>query len=149
MRSFAVQVFEGFAQSTIETERGWDHARTRLGTVTGACRALHGGRARPAGQRRRLEAARGPDNFEYSRRAVAGDQAEMMAALGFDRFAVVGHDRGGRVAHRFALDHTERVTKLAVLDIVPPYRAGATIDLDHGEHDLERKLSCPLLAFLA
>jgi haloacetate dehalogenase len=52
---------------------------------------------------------------------VAGDQVEMMAALGFDRFAVVGDDLGGRVAHRFALDHTERVTKLAMLDIVRPY----------------------------
>ena len=55
----------------------------------------------------------------YSKRAMAGDQVEVMAALGFDEFFVAGHDRGGRVAHRMALDHSERVLKLAVLDIVP------------------------------
>ena len=55
----------------------------------------------------------------YSKRAMAADQVEVMAALGFQRFAVAGHDRGGRVAHRMALDHPERVTRLAVLDIVP------------------------------
>ncbi len=45
-----------------------------------------------------------------------------MRQLGFDRFAVVGHDRGGRVGHRLALDHAARVTQLAVLDIVPTYK---------------------------
>lgn len=55
----------------------------------------------------------------YSKRAMAQDQAEVMAALGFDSFAVVGHDRGARVTHRLALDHPERVTKAAVLDIAP------------------------------
>jgi haloacetate dehalogenase len=44
-----------------------------------------------------------------------------MQALGFERFAVVGHDRGARVGHRMALDHPDRVTRLAVLDIVPTY----------------------------
>lgn len=55
----------------------------------------------------------------YAKRAMAQDQVEVMAALGFDRFMVVGHDRGGRVAHRMALDFPERVERLAVLDIVP------------------------------
>ena len=55
----------------------------------------------------------------YSKRAMALDQVEVMRHFGFDRFAVVGHDRGGRVGHRLALDHPERVTRLAVLDIVP------------------------------
>ncbi len=50
---------------------------------------------------------------------MAGDQVAVMHALGFDRFAVCGHDRGGRVGYRMALDHPERVTRLAVLDIVP------------------------------
>jgi haloacetate dehalogenase len=50
---------------------------------------------------------------------MAHDQVEIMAALGFERFAVAGHDRGGRVAHRMALDHPERVSRLAVLDIAP------------------------------
>jgi haloacetate dehalogenase len=59
------------------------------------------------------------DHATYSKRAMAQDQAEVMTALGFDRFAVVGHDRGGRVAHRLALDHGNRVQRLAVLDISP------------------------------
>lgn len=58
---------------------------------------------------------------EYSKRAMAADQIEVMAALGFHRFAVVGHDRGGRVGHRMALDHRDRVERLAVLDIVPTW----------------------------
>lgn len=57
----------------------------------------------------------------YSKRAMAQDQVEVMRSLGFERFALVGHDRGARVAHRLALDHTDRVTRLAVLDIVPTY----------------------------
>ncbi len=62
----------------------------------------------------------GGDNHEaYSKRAMAQDQAEVMTALGFESFAVVGHDRGARVGHRLALDHPERVSKLAVLDIAP------------------------------
>ena len=62
----------------------------------------------------------GGDNHQaYSKRAMAQDQVEVMAALGFQRFAVVGHDRGARVTHRMALDHPERVTKAAVLDIAP------------------------------
>lgn len=63
--------------------------------------------------------AAGPDHGEYAKRAMALDQVLVMRDLGFERFAVVGHDRGGRVGHRLALDHPERVTGLAVLDIVP------------------------------
>ncbi len=55
----------------------------------------------------------------YSKRAMAADQVAVMDHLGIDRFAVVGHDRGGRVGHRLARDHRDRVTRLAVLDIVP------------------------------
>lgn len=62
------------------------------------------------------------DHLTYSKRAMAQDQVEVMAHLGFDKFAVVGHDRGGRVAHRMALDHSDRITKIAVLDIVPTYK---------------------------
>jgi haloacetate dehalogenase len=50
---------------------------------------------------------------------MAADQVAVMAAFGFERFAVVGHDRGGRVAHRMALDHPRAVERLAVLDIAP------------------------------
>lgn len=59
------------------------------------------------------------DHAAHGKRAMAVDQVEAMAALGHDRFAVVGHDRGGRVAYRMALDHPDRVERLAVLDIVP------------------------------
>jgi haloacetate dehalogenase len=164
----------------------------------------------------------GTDHAEYSKRAMAQDQVEVMAQLGFETFFVAGHDRGGRVAHRMALDHPGRVKKLAVLDIVPTrrlyadstrefatayfwwffliqpaplpetlignsvefwlseklgkaapgaitsaafaeylrcyrntdtihascedYRAAASIDLEHDEADIDRKVECPLLA---
>jgi len=70
----------------------------------------------------------GPDNVNYSKRALARDQVETMAALGFERFAVAGHDRGARVAHRLARDHGERVERLALLDIVPTLYRFETID---------------------
>jgi haloacetate dehalogenase len=60
-----------------------------------------------------------PDYLPYSKQAMARDQVEVMQALGHERFAVVGHDRGGRVAHRMALDHAGVVERLAVLDIAP------------------------------
>lgn len=165
-----------------------------------------------------------PTHFTYSKRATAQDQVEVMAALGFEKFFAVGHDRGGRVLHRLILDHPERVEKAAVLDIAPTrtifktvnkelaiayehwffliqpydfperligndpefylrtklkqwsanpnsftdeamaeyircfsnretihatcedYRAAATIDLEHDEADIDRKIQSPLLA---
>jgi haloacetate dehalogenase len=60
-----------------------------------------------------------PDHSNYSKRAMALDMAEVMSALGHERFHVVGHDRGGRVAHRLARDHARRVRSLTVLDISP------------------------------
>jgi haloacetate dehalogenase len=155
----------------------------------------------------------GENHGNYSKRAMALDQVEVMRHYGFDRFPVIGHDRGGRVGHRMALDHPDRVTRLAVLDIIPTYylythvtldfiqayfhwfnyvraapapeeqlkaqyeaqklkatgdvqleylransdpanihgmcedyRAGASIDLQHDEADLAKKVQCPLLA---
>ena len=155
----------------------------------------------------------GENHANYSKRVMAVDQVEVMRQLGFETFAVIGHDRGGRVGHRMALDHPERVTRLAVLDIVPThylythvtlpfvqayfhwfnylrpapapetqiredlerlasrmtsdvdaeylrvrrdpanihgmcedYRAGASIDLEHDQADLDKKLATPLLA---
>lgn len=61
----------------------------------------------------------GENHAGYSKRAMAQDQIEVMRQLGFERFAVAGHDRGGRVACRLALDHPQAVTRLALLDIVP------------------------------
>ena len=65
--------------------------------------------------------ADGENHSNYSKRSMALDQIEIMSHFGFEKFAVVGHDRGGRVGHRMALDHPDRITKLAVLDIVPTY----------------------------
>jgi haloacetate dehalogenase len=59
------------------------------------------------------------DHAQHSKRAMAADLAALMRSLGHERFAVVGHDRGGRVAHRLALDHPERVARLVVIDIAP------------------------------
>ena len=61
----------------------------------------------------------GEDHVGYSKRAMALDQLEVMQELGFRRFSIAAHDRGGRVAHRLALDHPEAVERLAVLDIAP------------------------------
>jgi len=60
-----------------------------------------------------------PDHANYSKRALAKDMVEVMQALGHSSFHLVGHDRGGRVAHRLARDHSSRVRSLAVLDISP------------------------------
>jgi len=164
-----------------------------------------------------------PGGQLYAKRAMAADQVAVMRELGFESFAVVGHDRGARVAHRLTLDHPDHVSRLAVLDIVPTlhvfrtadetlarvyyhwfflsqpfdlperligadpefylrwslrrwsadpncfeeaalaeyvaafrdpatvhatcedYRAGAGIDLEHDEADLDRRITCPLL----
>ncbi len=71
----------------------------------------------------------GNSNYSnYSKRTLAGDQVEVMAQLGYDEFYLVGHDRGGRVAHRLALDYPQKVKKLIVLDIVPTYDMYLTTD---------------------
>lgn len=174
----------------------------------------YGASGKPSGQ---------PGGALYSKRVMAQDMVEVMTALDFDTFAVIGHDRGARVAHRMALDHPQRIEQLAVLDIIPTlqvfrstdetmarvyyhwfmlsqphdlperlvgadpeyflrwclrrwstdfaafsqpaldeyiaafcdpatvhatcedYRAGAGIDLEHDEADLQNKITCPLL----
>jgi len=63
--------------------------------------------------------ASAPDHAPYAKRAMAQDMVIVMERQGFSRFSVAGHDRGGRVAYRIALDHAERVEKLAVLDVLP------------------------------
>ena len=91
----------------------WHRVAPRLGkryTVVAADLRGYGDSSKPAGL---------PDHSNYSKRAMALDQVELMQALGHDEFHLVGHDRGGRVAHRLALDHPQRVKKLAVLDISP------------------------------
>jgi haloacetate dehalogenase len=63
----------------------------------------------------------GDDHSGYSFRAMAQDQVEVMAALGFPQFFAAGHDRGGRVLHRMCLDHAEKVKRAAILDIIPQH----------------------------
>jgi haloacetate dehalogenase len=70
----------------------------------------YGDSSKPAG---------GGNHEDYSKRVMAQDQVGVMRALGFTQFAVVGHDRGGRVAHRMALDHPDVVERVVVLDIAP------------------------------
>jgi len=70
-----------------------------------------------------------PGHSNYSKRAMARDMAEVMTALGHRRFHLVGHDRGGRVAHRLARDHGDRVRSLAVLDISPTLRVFQNTDM--------------------
>lgn len=68
-------------------------------------------------------------HMPYSKRAMAVDQVALMRACGFERFYVAGHDRGGRVGYRMALDAPEAVQKLAVLDIIPTGDAYAKMNL--------------------
>ena len=98
-----------------ETHLMWHRVAPRLAqdfTVVAADLRGYGESSKPEG---------GDDHSGYSKRAMAQDQVEVMAALGHERFAVAGHDRGARVAYRMALDHPDRVKKLAVLDIIPTY----------------------------
>jgi haloacetate dehalogenase len=68
------------------------------------------------------------DHAPHSKRALAADLVAAMEALGHSEFAVIGHDRGARVAYRMALDHPERVIRLAVLDVVPTGEIWARAD---------------------
>ena len=77
-----------------------------------------------------------PDHSNYSKRNMAHDMALVMNALGIDQFYLCGHDRGGRVAHRLALDQAARVKKLCVIDIAP------TLDMYEGN-----SLSAPYMEF--
>jgi haloacetate dehalogenase len=68
------------------------------------------------------------DHYPYSKRAMANELAAVMDKLGFATFDLVGHDRGGRVAYRLALDHPEKVRRLAVFDVIPISEAWARAD---------------------
>ncbi|ROR89743.1 alpha/beta fold hydrolase [Nocardioides aurantiacus] len=75
------------------------------------------------------DAAGSSTHAAYSKRAMAADQVGLMRALGHERFAVVGHDRGARVTHRLCLDHPEAVTRAAVLDVAPTRHVLHHVDL--------------------
>jgi haloacetate dehalogenase len=73
--------------------------------------------------------ADGEEHANYSKRAMALDQVEVMRAFGFSKFPVIGQDRGGRVAHRMMLDHPGTITAGAVLDIIPTYYLYTHVDI--------------------
>ncbi|SDH14937.1 alpha/beta fold hydrolase [Paraburkholderia phenazinium] len=79
-------------------------------TVVAADLRGYGDSGKPAGH---------ADHSNYSKRRMAQDQVELMRSLGFTQFAVLAHDRGGRVAARMALDHPEALTRLVTLDVAP------------------------------
>ncbi|HEY2259308.1 MAG TPA: alpha/beta hydrolase [Solirubrobacteraceae bacterium] len=96
-----------------ETHLCWDQIAADLSdsfTVVAPDLRGYGASEAPAG---------GPHGEGYSKREMALELRELMASLGYDRFAVGGHDRGARVAYRLALDHGDCVTRLAVLNVVP------------------------------
>ena len=72
------------------------------------------------------------DHAPYAKRVMAQDTVELMASLGHDRFQVAAHDRGARVAHRLAIDHPDRVEKLALLDIIPTIEHFERADMAFG-----------------
>ena len=140
-------MFDGFDTHVLETERGAIHAR--VGGSGPPLLLLHGypqthlmwRAAAPlltdrftvvatdlSGYGASLRPAPAADHAPHSKRAMALDQIQAMEALGYERFAVAGHDRGGRVAYRMALDHPDRVTALAALDIVPTAEVWARAD---------------------
>jgi haloacetate dehalogenase len=118
-RGPAVLLIHGYPQ----THAAWDRVAPALTSqFTVVCPDLrgYGASARPPS-----DASHAP----YSKRAMALDLIEVMETLGFARFAVVGHDRGARVAYRLALDHPGRVAALGVLDVVPTAEAWDRTDM--------------------
>lgn len=102
-------LLHGFPQTHVMWHRVAQHLAPHFQLVLPDLRA-YGRSAMPPGD---------ADHGNYSKRAMALDLARLMHTLGHERYAVCGHDRGGRVAHRLALDHAQAVTKLALIDIAP------------------------------
>ena len=118
-RGPAVLLLHGYP----ETHAMWHKVAPALArdyTVVCADLRGYGDSSKPRGLR---------DHSNYSKRAMALDMAEVMTRLGHRRFHLVGHDRGGRVAHRLARDHGARVRSLAVLDISPTLRVFENTDM--------------------
>ena len=72
----------------------------------------------------------GEKHINYSKREMAADQVGLMKHFGYQHFSVLGHDRGGRVAHRMALDHPQAVQKIMVIDIAPTATMYAKTDME-------------------
>jgi haloacetate dehalogenase len=113
-------LLHGFPQ----THAMWHKIAPRLAesfTVVAADLRGYGDSSKPASD---------PAHATYAKRAMAQDMVEVMRTLGFERFRLVGHDRGGRVAHRLCLDHPQSVERVAVLDISPTRTMLRATDLD-------------------
>ena len=105
-------LIHGYPQSHVM----WHKIAPRLAqdfTVVAPDLRGYGDSGKPAGS---------PEHMNYSKRVMAQDQVDVMSALGFEQFLLVGHDRGARVSHRLTKDHPQRVQKLATLDIIPTHR---------------------------
>jgi haloacetate dehalogenase len=74
------------------------------------------------------------EHVHYSKRAMANDMVELMTALGHERFLLAGRDRGGRVGYRLALDHPERVSRFAAIDILPTFNVWEQMDKEVALH---------------
>ncbi|MEY2809561.1 MAG: hypothetical protein RLZ66_1072 [Pseudomonadota bacterium] len=106
-----------------QTHACWHHLAPELAQrYTVVCPDLrgYGDSSKPVGL---------PDHANYSKRAMARDMVELMAALGFEKFHLIGHDRGGRVSHRLAADHPQQVHSLTVMDISPTLRMFERTDM--------------------
>jgi haloacetate dehalogenase len=117
-----VLLLHGYPQTHVM----WHHVAPALAenhTVVLTDLRGYGDSGKPAG---------GASHEGYAKRAMAWDQVLVMRELGFTEFSVVGHDRGGRVGHRMALDYPDAVKHLAVLDIVPTRHAFRTADMAFG-----------------
>jgi haloacetate dehalogenase len=115
----ALLLLHGYPQ----TSAIWHKLAPRLAeryTVVATDLRGYGDSSKPAGL---------PDHSNYSKREMAADQAGVMAALGFDKYFLAGHDRGARVAHRLAVDHQDQVLKVALLDISPTLAMYAQTDM--------------------
>ncbi|MBX3619832.1 MAG: alpha/beta hydrolase [Rhizobacter sp.] len=102
-------LLHGFPQTHVIWHRVAQRLRERFFLVMPDLRG-YGDSSKPPGE---------ADHANYSKRAMAADMVALMASLGHERFGLVGHDRGGRVAHRLALDHPQAVSRLSVIDIAP------------------------------
>ena len=114
-----VPLLHGYPQ----THACWNRIAPQLArhyTVVCADLRGYGDSSKPAGL---------PDHSNYAKRVMAQDMVELMASLGLERFHLVGHDRGGRVAHRLAADHPQRVHTVTVLDISPTLKIFERTDM--------------------
>jgi haloacetate dehalogenase len=114
-----VLLLHGFPQTHVMWHRVARHLAPHFQLVLPDLRG-YGDSGKPEG---------GPDHAAYSKRAMAGDVAALMTQLGHERYAVCGHDRGGRVAHRLALDHPQAVSRLCLLDIAPTFDMYGATDM--------------------